>query len=150
MERVLSPFKFDTTEASLDFYEERQIVSILDSILVLVVEARRGECRIGFEGHADTIGTPARNDTLSFERARAAKQRFLNVVNKNGTYKKLKRIVENASVVGYSNTQPLYLDIPEMGRLLIGDNNKPIGRNLNRRVAIKLYCSPGYSDVAVE
>jgi outer membrane protein OmpA-like peptidoglycan-associated protein len=148
MDQIFSLLKFDSTETIFKFYKDQRIVSIINSMAELIdtVPTMKSDFMIRFEGHADVIGPAERNQVLSKQRAEETQQHFLDFINNklsakpyNPIYQKLRDAIENAQIVSYSNKQPLYLDISGKGHILIGDNNTPIGRNLNRRVVIQFY-----------
>ncbi|HIQ40433.1 MAG TPA: OmpA family protein [Sulfurivirga caldicuralii] len=72
--------------------------------------------RIVMEGHTDNVGSEAYNKTLSERRAQAVK----NYLVSQGI------TADRIEIVGYGESQP------------IADNSTPEGRQLNRRVEIKL------------
>ena len=72
--------------------------------------------RIRVEGHTDSQGSETYNKTLSFKRAQAVKRYLVS----QGI------AAQRIEVMGYGESQP------------VADNTTPEGRQLNRRVEVKL------------
>ena len=95
--------------------------------------------RVRFEGHACAIGPNKVNDRLSYRRAqlftRAFKKRVKEIYPNN--YRKAWQRIDPP--VGFGERVPLMVKIKGRGKVLLGDNNSPIGRYLNRRIMVLLY-----------
>jgi len=95
--------------------------------------------RLRFEGHACAIGPAGVNDRLSLQRARAFSQAFLERVGKAYPLEYQSIVGRIAPPIGFGKREPLVVRLKGYGDLLLGDNRLPIGRYLNRRIAILLY-----------
>ena len=97
---------------------------------------------ISFEGHTCTIGPDsAVNDPLSVSRAERLKDLLRTA---NTTSPAIDKIIGDDTMnntIGYSEHIPLKITIRKQGRteeILLGDMEKPLGRNYNRRAEIKI------------
>ena len=92
-----------------------------------------------FVGHGCAIGPEKVNQTLSEERARYFHDKFLIDVKKR--YPDLYNEIVNRidPPIGLGENEPLSFKSYDGKELLLGDNETPIGRQLNRRVMICFY-----------
>lgn len=92
-----------------------------------------------FEGHACAIGSDAVNQRLSVRRA----QRFTNAFLERcrlaypDQYRGIRRRTQPP--LGFGERQSLRMKIKDHGMVLLGDNQSPVGRYLNRRIMVLLY-----------
>ena len=124
--------KFAEVEPIYQFYWDR----LMDLGEELV---QNPDMRVRFEGHACAIGSDAVNQRLSLGRAeaftRAFKERIRNAYP--GRYEDIWRRIDQP--VGYGEKVPLDIRVRGQGDLLLGDNETPVGRYLNRRIMVLLY-----------
>jgi outer membrane protein OmpA-like peptidoglycan-associated protein len=95
--------------------------------------------RLRFEGHACAIGSTNINERLSFQRAQRFTVAFLERVK--AAFPKHYEVIKSRidPPVGYGEREPLSMRLKGRGSMLIGDNNLPVGRYLNRRIMVLLY-----------
>lgn len=134
-QRVAWPIKFRGTEPLYDFYWTRLMQHVNG-----MLEDR--DMRMRFAGHACAIGPDPVNKRLSEERASAFREGFLRHIQANypQAYDKIMKRLDPA--VGYGESQPLTIEYLNGDRKMIGDNEKPLGRKLNRRLEIEFYYPP--------
>lgn len=130
--RISWPLKFDSTDPFYDFYWERlfgQIHRMLE----------HPKMRVRFVGHACAIGPDDVNLRLSQKRARVFHDNFLRMVKQEhpGSYQRILARLDPA--IGYGEQRPFTVLRPDGQVVVIGDNNSPLGRVLNRRIEILFY-----------
>lgn len=124
--------KFAKTEPVYRFYWAR----LMEIAGQLVDNANM---RLQFEGHACQTGAAALNDRLSKARSAAFTQAFLDELKRNhpDKYEAVRRRVD--APAGYGEHEPLTLRLKGRREVLLGDNQSPVGRYLNRRIMVLLY-----------
>jgi len=95
--------------------------------------------RIRFIGHGCSIGPDYINERLSEKRAHVFNNKFLKDVNKKypHLYDTIKQKMDAPE--GLGETEPLLFRSFDGRTILLGDNNTPMGRQLNRRVMVLFY-----------
>ncbi len=124
--------KFAVTEPLYNFYWD----NLLERMpRLLEIE----NARLRFVGHACAIGPEQINMTLSQKRAQLFYERFLTDVKSTypGSYLKIKERIDPP--VHFGESQPFTVKARGGRVLLLGDNNLPTGRQLNRRVMALIY-----------
>jgi outer membrane protein OmpA-like peptidoglycan-associated protein len=131
-QRVAWPLKFQGTDPLYDFYWDKLLVHINRMLAA-------PDMRMRFSGHACAIGPEPVNLRLSQQRAEAFHQGFLRQIKARypQVYEKLLPRLDPAK--GFGETSPLSIERLNGARLMIGDNQKPLGRKLNRRLEIEFY-----------
>jgi outer membrane protein OmpA-like peptidoglycan-associated protein len=131
-QRVAWPLKFQGTDPLYDFYWTKLLVHISRMLA-------DPDMRMRFSGHACAIGPEPVNQRLSQQRAEAFHQGFLRYVKARfpHVYEKLLSRLDPAK--GFGEIHPLSIEYLNGARLMIGDNQKPLGRKLNRRLEIEFY-----------
>jgi hypothetical protein len=131
-QRVAWPLKFQGTDPLYDFYWAKLLVHINRMLAA-------PDMRMRFSGHACAIGPEPVNLRLSQQRAGAFHQGFLRQIKARfpQVYEKLLPRLDPAK--GFGETSPLNIERLNGARLMIGDNQKPLGRKLNRRLEIEFY-----------
>lgn len=126
--------KYETTEAFYNFYW----TSLLDAIPFLLEDANT---RMRFIGHSCATGSNAINEALSKNRAHDFQKKFLQDVKKRypDLYEQIKQRLDPPK--GYGESRPFEIKSYKGKKILVGDNNKPLGRQLNRRVMVFFYTS---------
>jgi outer membrane protein OmpA-like peptidoglycan-associated protein len=129
---VFGAAKFAQVEPVYQFYWDR----LMDVAHELV---KKPNMRLRFEGHACVIGSDEVNERLSRQRAERFSQAFLNRLRQAypDIYEEVRRRVETP--VGFGEKEPLTVRIKGKGHVLLGDNDNPVGRYLNRRIMVLLY-----------
>jgi len=129
---VAFPLQFASTDPLYTFYW----ANIFQFVKQVVAEPHR---RFRFFGHACAIGSAAYNLRLSAQRAKAFHDGFLEYTRQN--YPELLETVtrQTESSVGFGETRPIGVTRSTGEFILIGDNNIPTGRKLNRRIEINFY-----------
>jgi outer membrane protein OmpA-like peptidoglycan-associated protein len=124
--------KFAEVEPIYQFYWDR----LMDLGEELV---QNPEMRVRFEGHACAIGSDAVNQRLSLGRAEAFTNAFKERLRRAypGLYEDIWSRIDQP--VGYGENVPLDIRVRGQGDLLLGDNETPVGRYLNRRIMVLLY-----------
>jgi len=126
--------KFETTEPFYNFYW----TNLLDVVPFLLEDANT---RMRFIGHGCATGSEAINNRLSKKRASDFQNKFLQDVQARypDLYDQIKQRLDPPQ--GFGESQPFEIKSPDGKIILVGDNNKPLGRQLNRRVMIFFYSS---------
>ncbi len=129
---IFGAAKFAKVEPVYQFYWEH----LMDIARELV---QNPGMRVRFEGHACAIGPDKVNDRLSYQRAKLFTMAFKNRLKAAypNIYRKAWRHIDPP--VGFGERVPLRIKIKGQGSVLLGDNNSPIGRYLNRRIMVLLY-----------
>ena len=124
--------KFAKTEPVYRFYWDR-----LMEIAMELVE--NPGMRLQFEGHACQTGPEALNQRLSLARAQAFTDAFLQELRKDypDQYAEVRRRVD--APIGFGEREPLTFRLKGKREVLLGDNQSPVGRYLNRRIMVLLY-----------
>ena len=145
-EMVLVKFKFAEAKVESRYLESRMEYSAR-KLVKLVEENPDKRIVVIVGGHTDRIGLEAVNAKLSLERAKRElanlRKYLLGVVGLN-TYPELDRWLAEHNVrlkaKGYGYTSPFKVVKVKDGKseeILLGDNNLPEGRVLNRRVTVE-------------
>jgi hypothetical protein len=131
-QRVAWPIKFRGTEPLYDFYWTKLMAHVNRML-------EDKNMRMRFAGHACAIGPDPVNKRLSEERAKTFREGFLRHLQANypQAYDKIVQRLDPA--VGYGESQPLTIEYLNGDRKMIGDNEKPLGRKLNRRLEIEFH-----------
>jgi outer membrane protein OmpA-like peptidoglycan-associated protein len=110
--------------------------NLLDRIPFLLKDDKT---RMRFVGHGCAIGSDAINRALSQQRAQAFHQRFLADVKAKypALYDQIKQRIDPP--IGRGEHEPLAFKSYHGETLVLGDNETPIGRQLNRRVMVHFY-----------
>jgi outer membrane protein OmpA-like peptidoglycan-associated protein len=124
--------KFGQVEPVYAFYWDR-VMSVLEEMRL------DRTLKLRFEGHACAIGPDAVNNRLSLDRAKSFTQAFLDRVKKAYPLEYQNIAKRIAPPIGFGEKDPLVVNIKDIGEVLLGDNRSPVGRYLNRRIAILLY-----------
>lgn len=95
--------------------------------------------RICFGGHGCAIGTDAINNTLSKQRSDAFQKNFLQAILQEypQIYSEITRRTDPTR--GFGESQPLEFKNPSGQVICLGENQLPLGRQLNRRVMVLFY-----------
>lgn len=152
-EEIFTLFEFDKTSSIFPFYDER-LDSLADEFLAYiqteddlpaVIDSSgaqlRHEFRIRFEGHADEIGREDYNLKLSDNRAQTLTQRFERLVTAKARKYGLPPRMAAARIdahASFGEEEPFGVYISGKYHEL-GKNRDPLGRNLNRRVLVRIY-----------
>jgi len=129
---IFGAAKFAQVEPVYQFYWTR-LMSLAEELV------QNSDMRITFEGHACAIGSDAVNDRLSQQRALRFTGAFKDRIRETypESYRDIwKRI---ALPVGFGEKDPLRVKLKGQQEILLGDNNSPTGRYLNRRIMVLLY-----------
>jgi len=110
--------------------------NLLDRIPFLLKDENT---RMRFVGHGCAIGPESINQALSEKRARDFHQRFLADVKAKypDLYEEIKQRIDPP--IGLGENEPLAFKSHSGDTILLGDNETPIGRQLNRRVMVHFY-----------
>jgi len=131
-QRVAWPIKFSDTKPLYDFYWPNLMTHVNRMF-------ENKNMRMRFAGHACAIGPEPVNKDLSRKRAAAFREEFLRhlKVHYPQAFDKIMQRLDRA--VGYGESQPLSIEYLNGERRVIGDNETPLGRKLNRRLEIEFY-----------
>ena len=129
---VFGAAKFAQVEPVYQFYWDR----LMDVAKELI---ENPSMRIRFEGHACAIGSDAVNQRLSNRRANRFTQAFKNRVRRAypAQYQSILKRIDPST--GFGEKEPLRIKLRNQSESLLGDNNTPVGRYLNRRIMVLLY-----------
>lgn len=143
-QRVAWPIKFRGTEPLYDFYWPK----LMEHVNRMLQDQNM---RMRFAGHACAIGPDYVNMHLSQQRADSFRVYFLRQIKRNypENYEKIQARLD-AKAQGFGESRPMLIEYVDGARKMIGDNEKPLGRKLNRRLEIEFYypekASPRLSD----
>jgi len=132
-ERKLTwPLKFAQTDPLYDFYWSKLFTYVRQML-------EDKNMRMRFVGHACAIGPTWVNQALSEKRAMRFQNKFLQYVRDNypGAYERI--LARLDAPIGLGETAPLSIRRTTGEVIILGDNNKPLGRQLNRHIAIDFY-----------
>jgi len=124
--------KFALAEPFYNFYWQNLIERLPD----LLTDPQK---RVRFLGHACAIGSEPINLRLSQKRAELFHQRFISDVKTQcpELYDQIKGRIDPPEAFG--ETKPFFFRRPNGDTVILGDNTKPLGRQLNRRVMVLFY-----------
>ncbi|MBN1347873.1 hypothetical protein JXJ21_00540 [candidate division KSB1 bacterium] len=124
--------KFATTAPFYNFYW----TSLLDAIPYLLEDAKT---RMRFHGHGCATGSNEINNRLSQKRANDFQNKFLSDAGKlyPHLYDEIKRRLDSPK--GFGEDEPFRIKSEDGKLILLGDNNAPLGRQLNRRIMVFFY-----------
>ncbi len=131
-EKYAWPLKFAQTDPLYAFY--------WDKLFAHVTRMLEDEnMRMRFVGHACAIGPRWVNQRLSERRAERFQNRFLDYVKENYP-ESYDRILQRLDPpIGRGENVPLFIQHASGRIIILGDNNSPLGRKLNRRIEIDFY-----------
>ncbi|GEM_PF-1813011 len=153
---LLIQFTYDAPAPQSKYLQDR-----LEEIARDIVERGRREdisLDIEIQGHTDVIGGKRRNLELSDERALAVERLLrvylLNILGFPDKEALERWMVDNGVAIaskGYADEEPYALSLwsdGELERVIIGQNDTPEGRSINRRVIIVIreICEKGAED----
>ena len=129
---VFGAAKFAQSEPVYQFYWDR----LMDVARELV---ENPTMRLRFEGHACVIGPEHVNDRLSYQRAQGFTRTFVERLQRAypNTYRTILERIDPP--VGFGEKEPLWVKLKNRGKVMLGDNDSPVGRYLNRRIMVLLY-----------
>ena len=132
-ERKLTwPLKFALTDPLYDFYWSKLFTYVRQML-------EDKTMRMRFVGHACAIGPAWVNQTLSEKRAQRFQNKFLQYVQENYPEAYERILARLDEPMGYGETAPLSIRRTSGELIILGDNSKPLGRQLNRHIAINFY-----------
>lgn len=129
---VFGAAKFAQTEPVYQFYWDKLMEIAKDLV-------ENPNMRVRFEGHACVIGSQEINKSLSSRRAARFTEAFKERIR---TYypNQYQSVVQRIDPpIGYGENEPLTVKLRELGEVLLGDNDTPVGRYMNRRIMVLLY-----------
>lgn len=134
--------EFNKAKAFYEFYWE----GLVDSMYTLLT--LNDNMRMKFHGHGCAIGSDRANQIVSERRTRTFQQKFLDDLlarkfDKNNPedlarFEKMKERIDMPPE-GHGESLSLSFLAPDGQEILLGDNNTPLGRQLNRRIMVHLY-----------
>ena len=124
--------KFDSAKAYYDFYW----TNLINTVPYLLEDEQTRMC---FHGHGCATGPERINNPLSKKRANYFQDNFLRDVQQKypDRYDEIKQRIDPPRGAGES--EPLEFRTEDGTVVILGDNNTPLGRQLNRRVMIFFY-----------
>ncbi len=144
---LLVQFVFDAPAAQSNYLQDR-----LEEVARHIIEhgSQPGVTLTAeLQGHTDEIGGERRNFELSQERAKAVETRLraymrgiLGLTSESELDSWMTENNITLESVGYGDTKPYTLDLwvgGELREVEVGDNSRPEGRNINRRVLIVIH-----------
>ena len=132
-QRVAWPIKFRGTDPLYDFYWPK----LMEHVNRMLEDKNM---RMRFAGYACAIGPDHVNMKLSQQRADTFQVYFLRHIKKlsPANYEKIRKRVDSKAV-GFGESKPMAIEYLNGERRVIGNNEKPLGRKLNRRLEIEFY-----------
>lgn len=130
---VLAQFKY--ARAYYGFYW----TNLLENAASVLAEPN---IRMQFIGHGCAVGSDAINLALSQKRATQFTSLFLNDLSQRNPELFGQILSRIDAPQGRGETEPLGIISPQGNRIILGDNQSPLGRNLNRRVGVRIYSQP--------
>ncbi len=127
--RIAFPMKFAQANPLYGFYWDRVFKQVEQML-------EHPDARIRFAGFACAIGPEKINQRLSRQRAQRFHEEFLKLLEENFPDLAAKVRERLDPPKGYGESVPLQIIRLDGTKVLIGDNSKPIGRKLNRRVEV--------------
>ncbi len=124
--------QFAKAEPVYQFYWDR----VMDIAREMV---ENPEMRLQFEGHACAIGPDPVNDRLSLQRAQLFTTTFLARLRAAYPSQYASVAARVAKPVGFGEKDPLTLKLKGKREVLLGDNERPVGRYMNRRIMVLLF-----------
>lgn len=109
--------RFRTRSIQFEFDSDRMIGAYDEALSELVENLSRGFKLVRVEGHTDSVGAAAYNESLSLKRANAIRRRLVE---------KFRIPAEKIQALGFGETRP------------IADNSNYQGRQANRRVEFEI------------
>jgi outer membrane protein OmpA-like peptidoglycan-associated protein len=144
---LLVQFVFDGPAAQSNYLQDR-----LEEVARHIIEhgSKPGvKLDAELQGHTDEIGGERRNYELSEERAKAVEKRLraymrsiLSLPSESALDSWMAENEITLKSVGYGDKMPYTLDLwvgGELREVEVGDNSRPEGRNINRRVLIVIH-----------
>lgn len=144
---LLVQFVFDSPAAQSNYLQDR-----LEEVARHIIEhgSKQGvKLDAELQGHTDEIGGERRNFELSEERAKAVEKRLraylrsiLDLASETALDSWMAENEITLKSVGYGDKMPYTLDLwvgGELREVEVGDNSRPEGRNINRRVLIVIH-----------
>jgi hypothetical protein len=131
-QQIFGAAKFARVEPVYAFYWDR-VMSVADEMV------KNPSMKLRFEGHACAIGPDQVNDRLSLQRAVDFTAKFLERVKKTypHSYEDIRK--RTAQPLGMGEKDPFVIQLRGGKEVLLGDNQSPTGRYMNRRIAVLLY-----------
>ena len=129
---IFGAAKFGQVEPVYQFYWQH-LMDIAEELV------QNPTMRVRLEGHACSIGPERVNERLSYRRAQRFTRAFMDRLQAAypTDYKEAWERIDPP--IGFGETEPLRLKVKGRGDILVGDNNSPVGRYLNRRIMVLLY-----------
>ncbi|NOZ62203.1 MAG: PorV/PorQ family protein [Calditrichaeota bacterium] len=130
--RIVMPLKFAKTEPIYSFYWDlcfKEVEKLIGT----------GDWRFRFSGHGCAIGSDAVNLRLSRQRVKNFDQKFRHFLDQKHPQSKATFLKRLDKPKGYGEKKPLTFKYASGETRLFGDNEKPSGRILNRRIELELY-----------
>lgn len=126
--------KFESASPFYNFYW----TNLIEMVPFLMEDPRTRMC---FHGHGCATGPESINNPLSKKRSEFFQNKFLDDVKERypDLYEQIKQRTDPPKGAGES--QPLDFRTEDGKIVILGDNNTPLGRQLNRRVMIFFYTS---------
>ena len=131
--RLSWPLKFDSTRPFYSFYMP-ELYSQAKHLLA------NKAMRASFIGHACAVGPHEINQRLSKKRAEAFRRLFIKGIPQKYKNMDLNDLLSRLDpVAGHGELRPITFKKSDGQEILIGNNNSPLGRTLNRRIDIIIY-----------
>lgn len=130
--RIVMPLQFAKTDPIYSFYW----TLFLEQAQTLL---NASDWRFKFSGHACAVGPDHINEQLSKQRVNRFDSSFRNFLKQNHSELYQQIIKRLDSPTGFGEKNPLSVELFDGEKILIGDNNNPVGRKLNRRIEIEFY-----------
>ncbi len=133
--RIILPLVFAKTDPTFNFYW----TLFFNKAKQLLADEN---WRFKFSGHACEVGPEWINKTLSQQRINYFSRDFKSYFRKNYPDFYQDIVGRQDKSLGYGEANPFSIQITGGEEIVIGDNDNPVGRKLNRRIEIEFYKEP--------
>ncbi len=130
--KIILPMVFAKANTTQSFLWER----MLEHIKLALPDPNK---RFRFSGHACKVGPEWINTQLSKQRVGRFVKEFKTSVRNNNPKKAAQILTRLDLHKGYGENNPLAIERRSGKTIILGDNNSPIGRILNRRIELEIY-----------
>lgn len=139
--KIAWPLEFGKTTPLFEFYWTNLFQHVSRML-------ENNRIRMRFIGHACAVGPEDVNLRLSDQRAKAFYERFIQYVELNYPASAARIKARIDPPVGLGETAPISMERINGEEIILGDNNSPIGRKINRSIEVRFYLPSGLSGLS--
>ncbi len=130
--KIVLPMQFAKTNASQSFLWQMMLAQIDHNLA-------KPQKRFRFSGHACAVGPDWINKNLSQQRVERFMNEFKAYLDNNKPSEKEEILKRLDMPLGFGEEKPLAIEKRSGSTIILGDNNSPTGRILNRRIEMEIY-----------